>query len=385
MVCHGTVVTVTRWTRRLARTLGIRWARRPSGSLLGSPRLLVVVLLCAGLLWPLPQDGRVAGHLAWAVASEWAACVTTGSPPPPAWRRAVREGVDDQGIDSDRIAARLGEDVPAHARLVSPRQVSRPDPGDDLLWPDRERQHPRTVIVAVIDSGVAADHPEVGVVKPGLDLVAPCGYGHTDATGHGTAVAGVIASQSHGAAPFVQVLPVRISLPDGHHAAFQSAAAIAWAVHRGADLINASYTNQTRGSSWWEHAAIRWARQRGVGVIAAAGNDPSRPVGFPAAYPEVLAVGSLDPDGDLSAFSARRPRPNGQGLDVVAPGARIVTLSPQGHFHVASGTSLATPVVTATAASLLLQEERLSGLQAVERLRRYSGGPVSQFQELTPR
>lgn len=384
-MCRGTVVTVRRWIRRLVRTLRIRGARRPSGSLLGAPRLLVVVLLCMGLLWPLPQDGRVVGHLAWTVASEWAACVTTGSPPTPAWRRALREGVDDGGIDPERIADRLGEDVPAHARLISPRQVSRPDAGDERVWPDRERHHPRTVIVAVIDSGVAADHPEVGVVRPGLDLVAPCGYGHTDATGHGTAVAGVIASQTHGAAPFVQVLPVRISLPDGNHAAFQSAAAIAWAVHQGADLINASYTNQTRGSSWWEHAAIRWAHQKGVGVIAAAGNDPRRPVGFPAAYPEVLAVGSLDPDGHLSAFSARRPHANGQGLDVVAPGARIVTLSPQGRFHVASGTSLATPVTTAAAASLLLRDERLSGLQAVEQLRHRPGGPVSQFQELTPR
>lgn len=60
---------------------------------------------------------------------------------------------------------------------------------------------------------------------------------------------------------------------------------------------------------WWERAAVRWAQQQDVGVVAAAGNDPSRPVGFPAAYPEVLAVGSIDPDGHMSAFSARRSRP----------------------------------------------------------------------------
>lgn len=371
--------------RRLAHAIRIRWGRRPRGSLLGTPRRLGAVLLGVAVLWPLPEAGRVAGHLGWEVASEWAACVTTGSPPTPAWRRALREGVGDQGIASERIAARLGEDVPTDARLVSPRQASRPAQDAEPPSPDRETHHPRTVVVAVIDSGVAADHPEVGVVKPGLDLVAPCGDGHTDATGHGTAVAGVIASQTHGAAPFVQVLPVRISLPSGRYAGFQSAAAIAWAAHQGADLINLSYTKQARGASWWEHAAVRWAQDHGAGLVAAAGNDPRRPVGYPAAYPEVLAVGSIDPDGGMSAFSARQPRPHGHGLDVVAPGARIVTLSPEGRFHVASGTSLAAPVATATAASLLLDDERLTGRQAVERLRTRSGGPVSPVEESTPR
>lgn len=104
-----------RWGRRLACVARLRWARRPPGSLLRTPRRLGAVLLCVAALWPLPEDGRVAGHLGWAVANEWAACVTTGSPPTPAWRRALRDGVGEQGINSERIAARLGESVPPAA------------------------------------------------------------------------------------------------------------------------------------------------------------------------------------------------------------------------------------------------------------------------------
>lgn len=361
------------------------WTRRGSLSWVSSWQRLAVVVLCAVLAWPLPGE-RAGWQVVGAVGAEWASCLTTGAPREPGWHRALRQGVGDEGVDEAWVAERLGDDVPPEARLISPRQASGPDYDPERTSPDRETGHPRTVVVAVIDSGVDADHPDVeAVVRHGLDLVAPCGDGRVDVEGHGTAVAGVLASQTHGAAPYVQVLPIRVSLPDGTHTPWQSAAAIAWAAGQGADLVNLSYTNQQRGSSRLEHAAIRWARAQGVGVIAAAGNDPHAPVGYPAAYPEVLAVGSVDGTGAMSPFSAHRPRGATGRLDVVAPGARIVTLSPNGRFRVASGTSLAAPVVTAYAASLLLDHDGLNGRAAVERLRARPGGPVSEFDELVPR
>lgn len=351
---------------------------------LATPRRLLMLLVCVLLAWPLPGD-RAGWQIAGEVGADWVSCLATGSPRDPGWRHAVREGVDDEGIDEAWIAERLGAGVPPATRLISPRQASRPDVDDAPAVPDRTDAHPRTVVVGVIDSGVAADHPDVAaVVRRGADLVAPCGDGRVDVTGHGTAVAGVIASQTHGAAPFVQLLPVRVALADGTHTAWQSAAAIVWATEHGADLLNLSFTNQQRGPSVLERAAVRWARSQGVGVIAAAGNDPTAPVGYPAAYPEVLAVGSVDPGGHMSPFSARQARGATGHLDVVAPGARIVTLSPDGEFRVASGTSLAAPVVTAHAASLLLDDETLTGRRAVERLRVHGGGPVSNFEELRP-
>src|SRR5882672_10485049 len=80
------------------------------------------------------------------------------------------------------------------------------------------------VIVAVIDSGVSADHPDlVGQVLPGLDLVDRGGDGHTDAVGHGTTVAALIAGRNDdrvgvvGLAPDAKILPVRVLDPENKY------------------------------------------------------------------------------------------------------------------------------------------------------------------------
>jgi subtilisin family serine protease len=322
--------------------------------------VLIVALLGAGLTLRDPEV-RLGAE---ALVNELSACLLRGEEP---------------GRQLDLLAARraqqsqrrAGRDVapqpqPLTLPVVRPKAQLR---AEATPHPDRPATIPRRVVVAVIDSGVTATHPDIGErnVLPGYDLVNPCGDGQQDVTGHGTAVAGVLLSGHHGAAPKVDVLPIRISLATGRHSSFSSAAAIVLAANRGADIINMSYTAQRRRPSVVEWLAVRYAHAKGAALVAAAGNDPTKPAGYPAAYPEVLSVTAIDRSGELSSFSAR----TGQ-IDVAAPGSRVLTLSPDGSVRVASGTSLAAPLVSASLVHLLRADPAVAPTQAVEAVRRSS-------------
>ncbi len=305
---------------------------------------------------------------------EWWACLAHGAEPGPQTAVAAAYARHAQ-------QQRQRGDIPVEAvdalPIVTPREHV---PAALLPHPDRPASLPRRLVVAVVDSGVSDDHPDLADARilPGVDVVNPCGDGRQDVTGHGTAVAGVLASAQHGAAPDVDILPVRISLATGKHHSWASAAGIVAAARRGADVINMSYTNQKSGPSLVEWLAIRYAHSQEVALVAAAGNNPHLPVGYPAAYPSVLSVTAVDGRGELSSYAARMG-----SVDVAAPGSRVMTLSSDGAYRTASGTSLAAPIVSASLTHLLQTAPSLSGTDAVAAVRESSRPTSHPTQSLT--
>jgi hypothetical protein len=208
------------------------------------------------------------------------------------------------------------------------------------------------VVVAVIDTGVDASHPELqGRVLPGLDLVDDGGDGRKDPNGHGTHVAGIIAgavdgSGMEGLAPNAVILPVRVLGPDGSGDDADVAYGILWAARNGARVINLSLGGTEQDPLLKD--AIREVTQSGVVVVAAAGNSgASGDIYFPAAHPQVIAVGATGPDDRAALYSTR-----GDYVDISAPGTMILSTWPGGYRY-ESGTSMATPFVSAAAAILL--------------------------------
>lgn len=305
---------------------------------------------------------------------EWWDCLVHGEEPAPQAAVAAAYARHAQQLRQRR-------DIPVEAvdalPIVTPREHV---PAALFPHPDRPSTVPRRLVVAVVDSGVSRSHPDVAEARvlPGVDVINPCGDGRQDVTGHGTAVAGVLLSSQHGAAPGVEILPVRISLVTGKHHAWASAAGIVAATRAGADVINMSYTNQRSGPSLVEWLAVRYAESRGVAMVAAAGNNPHLPVGYPAAYPSVLSVTAVDGSGELSAYAARLG-----SVDVAAPGSRVLTLSSDGAFRTASGTSLASPIVAASVGHLLQTAPQLSGPDAVAAIRESSHSTPNPAQSLT--
>ncbi len=222
--------------------------------------------------------------------------------------------------------------------------------GFPTAWDDTRGR--ADVVVAVIDSGIAADHPDLAEnLLPGYDYLNRDPIPE-DEVGHGTAVAGIIAAAVNGTgivggAPGVRILPLKVGDQVGA-SSLAIAEAIYGAIERGTHVINLSLGADTPSATLEQ--AIEQAYNRGIIVVAAAGNTPDA-VTFPASYPEVIAVGGATADGKrLASFTSRLTR-----VDLVAPAEEILTTSWDGQqagWETRTGTSFAAPMVSAAAALL---------------------------------
>lgn len=248
--------------------------------------------------------------------------------------------------------------------------------GADTVWASGYKG--AGVIVAVIDSGVDTDHPQLkdriyvntseANGLPGVDddrngfIDDVKGWNFPDHSpqqnddqGHGTHVAGVIAAVHQqgpilGVAPEAQILPLDFMNQDGGNAS-DAVMAIEYAVSRGAKVINASWSSS--GCSKTLEAQVHGLGNRGVLFIAAAGNSRnnlSSTPEFPAAFNSrsQITVGAVTPDFIRAGFSNF-----GQLVHVVAPGTQIISTYPGGRYAQMQGTSMAAPFVAGEAALLL--------------------------------
>ncbi|GAB1422628.1 hypothetical protein MASR2M15_28650 [Anaerolineales bacterium] len=199
--------------------------------------------------------------------------------------------------------------------------------------------------VAVIDSGICAEHPDlVGRVVSGWNFVDANGNTE-DSFGHGCAVAGIIGANIHnaigmaGLVPNVSILPLRVLNDQGLGTYADVASALIYAADAGMDVINLSLGGYSDSALLRD--AVAYALARDVVIISAAGNTASEQILYPAAYPDVIAVGSLDSNLEISSFSAR-----GGAIQAYAPGRQIMSLKADGSYAPVSGTSFAAPQVT---------------------------------------
>jgi len=268
------------------------------------------------------------------------------------------------------------------------------------------------VTVAVIDSGVDASHPDLaGKVINGVDyrdgfsylnettnLIDNCvsytnanysgtgrtkpvhvDFGKYDPNGHGTHVAGIIASNGIGVrsvAPQAKIMPVRVLSEQGTGDMSDVACGIIYAANNGAQVINMSlgFEPSVIPTVPDENAAIRaaveYAISKNVVVVAATGNDGTTGVSFlPADLPNVIGVGAVysSSDNSIASFSNR-----GNFVDVVAPGVGIwstcsanqiydvcTTSDGDSMYESLDGTSMATPFVSGLAALVLSMDGNL--------------------------
>lgn len=253
-------------------------------------------------------------------------------------------------------------------------------------WLQENGKHPggdASIVVAVIDTGVDFTHGDLrdnmwvneketagdgrdndgnGYVDDyyGVDIVAGRGNGMDD-HGHGTHVAGVIAAVNNlqgtvGVAFNTKIMSVKAGMSSGYFTQDAIAKAILYAYENGADVINMSFGGTA--SSIAVQDALAKAYTRCV-LVASAGNDGAPNEGlfavpnYPAAYPYVLGVMSVDKNGVESAFSNYDAAAfNGVEYEVYAPGEDIVSTIPGDRYANWSGTSMAAPLVSGMAALL---------------------------------
>jgi subtilisin family serine protease len=268
---------------------------------------------------------------------------------------------------------------------AAPAAQAAPDPlrpqqwGLDMIEADPAHQVATGsgAVVAVIDSGVQADHPDLaGRLLPGYDFVDNDGTPQ-DGNGHGTHVTGIVAADAgngigiEGVAPGAMVLPVRVLGNDGSGSTAAVAQGIDYAVAHHADVINLSLGSDVPlvgGNPPEFDQAIGRALDAGIVVVAAAGNSGLPACDQPSGQGRLLCVGAVDRNGNRAYYSNF-----GQGLGITAPGGAgvpfdhdILSTYPPGTYAELAGTSQATPHVAAVAA--LLAGLGVHGQAAVQRI-----------------
>ncbi len=246
-----------------------------------------------------------------------------------------------------------------------------------IRWRPLGRIYNRPPLVAVLDTGVA---PQAAGLANRVDTTGAASFALgggdplTDPQGHGTVVAGIIATVASGgeANPGVRILPVQIADPNGETSAQAVADGIYWAIRQRARIINLSLQGSSRSKV--EQDAINAAVRAGILVVAASGNSGKGSCGvvglsqceYPGAYRHVLAVGATDEAGTALPEST-----GGMQVAVAAPGREILAGSARGpeggpRFEARSGTSMAAAVVTGVAARLLAARPSLTFDQLTE-------------------
>jgi subtilisin family serine protease len=211
------------------------------------------------------------------------------------------------------------------------------------------------VLVAVIDSGIDANHPEISsVIADRYDALDSGEPAHD----HGTAIAGAIAAQSRlrGVAPAANILAIRAfgsSAKTAEGTTFAILKGLDWAISKNARIINMSFAGPQDPAL---SRALAAARHRGAILIAAAGNAGAKsPPLYPAADPNVIAVTATDANDKLFGASNR-----GDHIAVAAPGVDILLPAPDANYQMSSGTSFAAAHISGVAALLLERKAALS-------------------------
>jgi serine protease len=222
------------------------------------------------------------------------------------------------------------------------------------------------VTVAVIDTGVACF--DKGPFMKGTDLSGTrCdgGYNFVDNSkeayddhGHGTHVAGTIAQTTNngkgtaGLAYCATLMPIKVLSKRGFGTVANVAEGIRFAADNGAQVINMSLGGPIKSQVLED--AVNHAIKKGVIIVAAAGNS-GKDVGYPAAYPGVIAVSATDANDKIAWFSSRGPE-----VAIAAPGVGVTqqTVCDGGKnkceiFGTFSGTSMASPHVAGVAAMVV--------------------------------
>lgn len=278
-------------------------------------------------------------------------------------------------------------------------------------------------IVAIVDSGIDARHPDLSErlwINPreipgnffdddGNGLVDDVnGWNFldnnanlSDDAGHGSHVAGIIAAASDNGVGIsgvdwqARIMPLKFIDAAGNGSLSDAVRAIQYAINNGARVINASWGGSTPSKAL--NDAIRNALNHEVVFVTAAGNESvNNDVyrSYPAAYrlPNVLVVAAVNPGGQLAGFSNFGPK----SVDLAAPGVDIRSTLPGGNYGTISGTSMAAPFVSGVVSLLVSQNPSASATQLVKRVagttkplaslanRTISGGMVSAAQALNP-
>lgn len=250
------------------------------------------------------------------------------------------------------VSPPAGEMLPSSPSSVLDLKV-KPGPSDGRI------------VVGLIDSAVQLQGPGMdGFLLPPISA-SDGSVPDPNVLTHGTSMAetilqGLSTLQGTATTSSVRILPVDVYGDSLTTSSWQVADGILKAVEGGATIINLSLGSD--GNSSLLQTVIQDAHAQGISFFGAAGNEALTTPTYPAAWPEVVAVTSLDQSGNVSAFANY-----GDFVDVGAPASTTVNF--QGQSYLATGTSVSTAFISGLAAGFA-EKKQATAVQAEEAIRK---------------
>jgi len=264
-------------------------------------------------------------------------------------------------VEDDAVVytqARPPQPPPPPPAEVLPWGVDRIDA--DLVWDtnhdlvvDLGANAGGGVKVAVLDTGIDLDHPDLqDNVKGGINTINLLKSADDD-NGHGTHVAGIIAGVDNnvgvlGTAPQAELYAVKVLNKQGFGFVSDIIEGLQWSIDNNMQVVNMSLGTSSDVPSF--HDALIAAYNSDIVLVAAAGNSGpgDNTVLYPARYAEVIAVSATDSTDTIASWSSRGPE-----VELAAPGVSIYSTYKGGGYKTLSGTSMACPHVVGTAALVI--------------------------------
>jgi hypothetical protein len=225
-----------------------------------------------------------------------------------------------------------------------------------------------TAPIAVLDTGLGPDSGLGDVVLASLDALNP-DEPLSDSLGHGTQMA-LIASGAvrpygveEGSESHNPIIPIRVMDDNGFTSNFTIMDSIDFALKNGARVMSLSWGSETRSD--FLESALNYARSKGLVVVASAGNEPTGKPVYPAAYPSVIGVGALGPDGKSWEKSN-----HGDFVTVYAPGFATLPVGYKGDPGAYAGTSIAAAYVANVIADYISEHPEATTQEIVDALSR---------------
>jgi len=261
---------------------------------------------------------------------------------------------------------------PSFSQQYGPQRIQA-----NLAWDIWQPQ--RTVYIAIIDTGIDSNHPDLTNKMRRHSNGAVYGWNTLNNTtnalddnGHGTHCAGIAAAEINNGVgiagvaawnpnvansrAYVQLMPVKVLSSSGSGSYDGVARGITWAADNGAHILSLSLGGA--GGSQQLQDAVNYAWNRGCLVVVAAGNGASSSPQYPAFYTNSIAVAATDSSDRLASFSQY-----GSWVDIAAPGVGILSTIPNNSYTAYDGTSMACPHVAGAAAVLWSHNGSLTNAQ----------------------
>ncbi|MBD3299401.1 MAG: S8 family serine peptidase [candidate division Zixibacteria bacterium] len=266
------------------------------------------------------------------------------------------------------------------------------------------------VVLAIIDTGIDYDHPDLdsriwyntdegtdgwdadsnGYIS---DFRGWNFYNHNnnidDDHSHGSHCAGIAAAESDNGIGIAgmdwncQIMVLKALGASGSGSATGVAAAMTYAVDNGADIVSMSLGSMSPSSV--EQDAAEYAELNGVTIFAAMGNDDVGDPHYPAAFPEIIAVGGTDSDDNRAHPFCGSPGSNyGDYIDICAPGNWVWSTVPNGSYSYKCGTSMATPHAAGLGSLIKSLRPNYTPAEIRELMRAAADDQVGRVSEDTP-